>query len=87
MIVQHVPPVDRLRTHGADLLLYERRLVRLSDLGSAIVDLTAEPTDTDELAADLQRRFGAPESGDPAAATRTAAEALVADGVLRVLPD
>lgn len=85
MIVVHVTPVDRLTTPDGELLLYERRLVRLGPLGAAVADLASGPVDLASLAAGLERLFGAPAGADLLDATRTAVEELVADGVLRVV--
>lgn len=86
MIVQRVEPVDALFRDEGGLLLYERRLVRLSALGQHIFVATAEPVTLEELAADLARTFGEPE-GDPLAATRDAVDALVVEGVLAEIGD
>jgi len=83
MRLTRVEPVDALAVGDETLLLFESQLVRLSPLAQAIFDLAAGGASVDDLAAELERRFGAPPEGTVRAATLAAVEELVGLGVVR----
>lgn len=78
-----VEPVDVLALDGGVLLLFERTVVRLSDLGRTIVELCAQPRTEAEIARYLATTFGTPPDQTLEDATSQAIQALLADGVLR----
>lgn len=82
MRVRHVTPCDMLVRDGEGLLLYDSQLVRLSELGLAIIELSRNPIDHKALAESLLESFGSPADGDVMGATRAALDAMCRLGVL-----
>lgn len=78
-----VPPVDLLEVGDGLLVLYERTVIRLTDLGRAAMELCSAPMTETDLAEALSLRFGDPPDGDLRAATRAVVDELLAGGVLR----
>lgn len=75
-------PADRLTREGETLLLYERQVVRLGPIGSAIFETAAAPVELAELAEALEAAFGAPPDGSLLAATTAAVADLLRQQVL-----
>ncbi len=84
MQVRRIEPVDRLSRAGGSLLLYERELIQLGPIGTAIFDAAADVIEVGELADQLAATFGAPAEGSAAKATASAVDDLIARGVLAV---
>ena len=82
MRITRVEPVDRLDREGESLLLYERQVVRLGPIGTAIFDRTAVPRDLAELAEALAEEFGPPATGTLIEVTRAAVADLIGQQVL-----
>lgn len=80
--VRRVEPVDTLRLDDGALVLHERTVIRLNELGLAITDLCNRPRTIGELAEELTHAFGEPPQGG-LAATRDAVDALLSVGVIR----
>ncbi|VEI02999.1 Uncharacterised protein [Acidipropionibacterium jensenii] len=85
MKVRLAPPRDLLVQDDAALLLYPSELIRLSGLGTAIVELTENPISIADLATALQIQFGNPEDLSIREATKAAVSTLVERGVLDVV--
>lgn len=79
--VRRVEPVDTLRLDDGALVLYERTVIRLSELGLAIMELCDSLRTIAELATELTLVFGEPLQGGTAA-TRDVVDTLLAAGVL-----
>lgn len=82
-VVQFVPPVDRIVRPDEALLLYSDNLVRLGQLGVAIVEASVRPIGIAPLVERLTERLGEPEGVDAHEFTADAVEQMIADGVLR----
>lgn len=80
--LQLIAPTDTLTRDGDTLLLYDDHVVRLGALGTAIIAECRRPIGVPALAGRLTARLGAPDDADAHAATLSAVEQLVADGVL-----
>ncbi|MCW5951397.1 MAG: hypothetical protein KIT69_03990 [Propionibacteriaceae bacterium] len=83
---------DTLEREGeALILLSEGGLLRLNPLGASIVEFSINPIRLDDLAAALERRFGAPDDGDLLEFTAQRVRELADQGVLALggppLPD
>lgn len=78
---------DLLERDGEALVLLPdgAGLVRLSTVGVAIVDAAVNGVAVDQLAATLERRFGAPPEGTAAELTERMVAELSAQGVLEIL--
>lgn len=87
MRVRRVEPVDRLTDRRDSLLLYERQIVRLGPIGTAIFEAAGIPIGLHDLAGRLEREFGAPADGGTELATQAAVDDLVAQGVLTIEPE
>lgn len=85
MRVRLEPPRDMLVREDAALLLYPDELIRLSDIGAAIVELAADSISVKDLASALQQRFGSPEDGSAKAATRSVVDQLIERGILKTV--
>ncbi|MEA5153905.1 hypothetical protein [Raineyella sp.] len=85
-VLVSVEPVDVLELDDGALLLFERTVVRLSELGRTVVDLCRQPHSEAEIAGHLVDIFGTPPDGDLAEATACVIRDLLSDGVLRRLP-
>lgn len=75
-------PADSLTREGETLLLYERHVVRLGPIGSAIYETAAAPVELADLAEALAATFGAPPDGSLLAATTAAVQDLLGQRVL-----
>lgn len=82
MRVRRREPADYLTRDGETLLLYERKVVRLSPIGSAIFHVATVPVSLSEVADELEATFGAPTEESVLAATAAAVEDLLLQGVL-----
>lgn len=82
MRVRRREPADRLTRDGETLLLYERQVVRLGPIGSAIYETAAAPVELAQLAEALEATFGAPPDGSLLAATTAAVQDLLRQRVL-----
>lgn len=82
------PLVDILEVDGEALVLLEdSRVVRLSPIATAILDLTATAREVDDLAAAVEDRFGPPDDGGTTEAVRGVVADLVVAGVLEAASD
>ncbi|WOQ16347.1 PqqD family protein [Raineyella sp. W15-4] len=78
-----VEPEDSLTLADGLLLLYQHTVVRLSDVGRAIVALCDQPRTDAEIAGRLAAEFGHPPQGSIEDAARDAVDMLVSGGILR----
>jgi hypothetical protein len=81
--VQRRQPTDAVTRDGETAVLVGGHAVRLSPLSSEIFDLTGEPITVEELARQLEARFGAPQGRSTHDATKDAVADMVHHGVLR----
>lgn len=80
-----VEPVDSLEVADGVLVLYDRTVVRLTALASALVARCTEPMTEAEIADTLAADFGEPADGDLRGATRALVEELRSAGILRTV--
>ncbi|WOP17197.1 PqqD family protein [Raineyella sp. LH-20] len=81
--VTRVEPVDRLELDDGVLLLYDRTVIRLTDLGRAVVEMCEQPLTEAEIAERLAAEFGEPPEGGLLEATHRLVEDLLSGDVLR----
>lgn len=87
MRVRARPVADRVDRDGEAVVLLGRGVVRLSALGTTLLDACAEWTTSDELTEVLVRAFGSPPAGqDPAEGTRAALRSLASQGLVELVP-
>lgn len=80
---------DLLEHDGEAVVLLSdgRGLVRLSAVGTAMLELAVNGVDTDTLAGALERRFGVPPDVSALAMTETMVTALISQGLLEPAGD
>ncbi|WP_404381891.1 hypothetical protein LL946_14640 [Knoellia locipacati] len=74
---------DLLTRDGVTVVMARGQLVRLSPLSAMILALAEERIEYDELARQLEERFGAPEGRSALDATKDAVTEMIRLGVLR----
>lgn len=82
-LLTRVEPVDRLDLDDGVLLLYGRTVIRLTDLGRAVVEMCDRPLTEAEIADRLAAEFGEPPAGGLLEATHRLVEDLLSGDVLR----
>ena len=83
MRVRRLPVTDRVDRDGESLVLVGHTVVRLSALATVLVDRCEAWTGLDGLTDQVVAELGAPPGGtDPRQAVESAADALVAQGLL-----
>ncbi|MEO7448919.1 MAG: hypothetical protein ABI336_11665 [Humibacillus sp.] len=79
--------LDRVTCHGSSVVMVEsgtgHRIVRLSPLGTAIIDRVGAGVTIERLEAFMLERFGPPADGDVRSAVGEAVQALVDENVLK----
>lgn len=81
--VVRVEPVDHLAMDDGALLLYERRVLRVNELGASIFEWCEQPRAVSELASLLAEEFGSPPEADIEEATLAVVTELQERGVLK----
>lgn len=81
--------IDYIARDGeiAVMIASSREVIRLGQLGSALYELCATPTDLAILASELERVFGPPAEMSSVDATQTAVADMVSAGVLEQVED
>ncbi|GAA4407670.1 hypothetical protein GCM10023168_23970 [Fodinibacter luteus] len=82
MRLQRREAIDVLERDGETVVLLGNRIVKLSELSAAIYALTQQPTELEQIARDLEARFGGPTDRSSLDATKDAVADLVHHGVL-----
>ncbi len=85
MKVKRQPPRDILIGEDSALLLYPDELMKVSGIGTVIVQLSTDPISVTDLAQALEQLFGRPGGVSTLTATRAAVDELVDRGVLQVV--
>ena len=83
MKLQRWEPTDELLRDGEAAVLIRGNVVRLTPLSTVIYELTEQPIDVDDLASELESRFGAPADGSTMQKTKDAVAELIRYGILR----
>jgi hypothetical protein len=85
MRARRVPVQDEVVRDGESVVLLDRQVIRLSAIGTTLLELTGEWRDLDELTVDLTDRFGHPPEGHSATAMAEAAlQALAEQGLVEL---
>lgn len=83
MRARRVPVQDEVVRDGESVVLLDRQVIRLSALGTTLLELCGQWRGVGELAAELAERFGAPPEGaDATAMTEAALRALHQQGLV-----
>lgn len=86
MKVKRAGLIDVLTRDGETAVLVDGHILRLSVLGAAMLELTADWVDVEVLAGELGDRFGAPADRTSWEATVEAIADMVRNGVLVTAP-
>ncbi|MDF2144144.1 hypothetical protein [Knoellia sp. p5-6-4] len=85
MRARRVPVQDEVVRNGESVVLLGRQVIRLSAIGTTLLELTGEWREVDDLTVDLTDRFGHPPEGYSATdMTEAALQALHAQGLVEL---
>ena len=85
MRARRVPVQDEVIRDGESVVLLDRQVIRLSAIGTTLLELTGDWRELDELTLDLTDRFGQPPEGfDATAMTEEALQALNGQGLVEL---
>lgn len=85
MRARRVPVQDEVVRDGESVVLLCRQVIRLSAIGTTLLELTGEWRDLDDLTVDLTDRFGQPPAGEsPTVMTEAALQALHEQGLVEL---
>jgi hypothetical protein len=85
MRARRVPVRDEVVRDGESVVLLGRQVIRLSAIGTTLLELTGDWRDVDDLARALTDRFGHPPEGHSASAmTEAALQSLQEQGLVEL---
>jgi hypothetical protein len=85
MRARRVPVQDEVIRDGESVVLLGRQVIRLSAIGTTLLELTGDWRGVEELTVELTDRFGQPPEGfDATAMTESALQALHEQGLVEL---